>query len=133
MNPGLKDAIEAARFHAEKGIELPGDAALLLAADEIDRLRGRQFTMQDFERINERVRDMVTACPHMANEVRIQTWIDGVNEWMRGGCDVLISFSIPAWLLWTAGILGGLVVLGLAGIGVACLWFIGSMKGGFWR
>lgn len=60
-------------------------AELETARAEVERLRTREFTMEDFERINERVRDLVTALPHMANEVRIQTWIDSVNEWLRGG------------------------------------------------
>lgn len=51
---------------------------------------------------------------------------------MERGRDMLISFAIPTWLLWTAGILGGLVVLGLAGIGVAAIVLITKM-GGPWR
>ncbi len=39
MTPALKSAIETARFHTDKGIELHGDAMLVLAANEIDRLR----------------------------------------------------------------------------------------------
>jgi len=33
-----------------------------------------------------------------------------------------ITFTIPNWLLWTAGILAGIVVLILAAIGVILMW-----------
>lgn len=54
------------------------------------------------------------------------------GAFVERGRDMLISFAIPTWLLWTAGILGGLVVLGLAGIGVAAIVLITKM-GGPWR
>lgn len=46
---------------------------------------------------------------------------------------MLISFSIPTWLLWVAGSFFGAILLLLAGFGVVVLWVIGTMKGGFWR
>ena len=35
---------------------------------------------------------------------------------------MLISFSIPTWLLWAGGVVGGLVVLGLAVLGCVALY-----------
>lgn len=42
-----------------------------------------------------------------------------------------ISFSIPEWLLWLGGGLIGIIILGLAAIGIA---FLHAFAGkGFWR
>lgn len=32
-----------------------------------------------------------------------------------------IAFHIPTWLLWVGGIIGGVIVLGLAALGVVLL------------
>ena len=33
-----------------------------------------------------------------------------------------MTIAIPAWLLWALGVLGGIVVLALAVLGVAFIW-----------
>ena len=38
-----------------------------------------------------------------------------------------IAFHIPEWLLWVIGIPAGLVLLGLAGLGVVYIRFMGDL------
>lgn len=42
-----------------------------------------------------------------------------------------MTITIPSWILWTLGLAGGAVVLGLAVLGGLLLWSLMTHKGGF--
>jgi hypothetical protein len=42
-----------------------------------------------------------------------------------------VTIAVPAWLLWTVGIVAGIAVLFFAVIGIVLMWSFG--RGGFWR
>jgi len=39
-----------------------------------------------------------------------------------------VAFTIPTWLLWTLGIIGGIIVVGLAILGVLFIIFLWNFR-----